>query len=137
LADILIRQKIDSLSRCIARIKEKTPDSVSVLLQSQDIQDIISLNIERAVQQCVDMAMIILSDQDTPVPASMGEAFECLSEKEIISKNISERMIKAVGFRNILVHAYTKVDWGIVWKIIKNHIEDFKDFSREIMNSGY
>lgn len=83
MADILIRQKIDSLSRCIARIKEKTPDSVSVLLQSQDIQDIISLNIERAVQQCVDMAMIILSDQDTPVPASMGEAFECLSEKEM------------------------------------------------------
>lgn len=110
---------------------------MSRLLQDQDIQDIISLNIERAVQQCVDIAMIILSDQDTPVPASMSEAFECLSEREIISKNISERMVKAVGFRNILVHAYTKVDWGIVWKIIKNHIEDFKEFSREIMNSGF
>ena len=133
--NIIIQQKIDSLSRCIARIEKKTPERVEKLLEDIDLQDIISINIERAVQQCVDIALTILSEMDLPVPASMGEAFEELSQKDIISKEISIRMIRAVGFRNILVHAYRKVDWVIVWRILTEHVGDFKEFAREIINS--
>jgi uncharacterized protein YutE (UPF0331/DUF86 family) len=45
-------------------------------------------------------------------------------------------MINAVGFRNILVHAYRKIDWNIVWKIIKDHLDDFTVFAREVLSSG-
>ena len=136
MANMVIVQKIDSLSRCISRIKDKTPESIEVLMASLDIQDIISINLERAVQQCVDIALTILADKNVPVPASMGEAFEELCDNKIISKETSIRMINAVGFRNILVHAYRKIDWNIVWKIIKDHLDDFTAFAREVLSSG-
>jgi uncharacterized protein YutE (UPF0331/DUF86 family) len=136
LADVIVQQKIDSLSRCISRIREKTPEKLDLLLEDLDIQDIISINLERAVQQCVDISLTILAELNLPVPASMGEAFEELCEKKIISKETSKRMINAVGFRNILVHAYKKIDWNIVWKIIKEHLDDFVVFAGEVLSSG-
>ncbi len=50
--DQLIRasqaEKIESLRRCIQRIEDKKPETV-------DLQDILALNLIRAVQFCVDI----------------------------------------------------------------------------------
>ena len=135
--NIIVRQKLDALARCINRIGEKCPENLEELLNSYDLQDIISINLERAIQQSVDAAMIILSDLDKPVPSTMAEAFIELREGNIISAETEKNMIKAVGFRNVAVHAYKKIDWAIVWSIITKHIQDFKNYAQEIINSGY
>lgn len=133
LADPLIIKKIDSLSRCIARIEEKRPETIEDLERNVDIQDIIAINLERAVQQCVDSAMIVLSNAGARVPETMSDAFDQLYTQGVISKEICSRMQNAVGFRNLIVHAYRKIDWKIVWNIITEHLDDFKVFAAEIM----
>ncbi|HEX2960039.1 MAG TPA: DUF86 domain-containing protein [Chitinispirillaceae bacterium] len=133
MADPLIIKKIDSLSRCIARIEEKRPETIEDLERNVDIQDIIAINLERAVQQCVDSAMIVLSNAGARVPETMSDAFDQLYTQGVISKEICSRMQNAVGFRNLIVHAYRKIDWKIVWNIITEHLDDFKVFAAEIM----
>jgi uncharacterized protein YutE (UPF0331/DUF86 family) len=132
MASVLVIQKIESLQRCLKRIEDKRPASVEALAADIDAQDIISINLERAVQRCVDIAMGLLSDANKPVPATMAEAFESLAEINRISETTALRMCKAVGFRNIAVHAYRKVDWNIVWKIITEHLTDFRTFIDEV-----
>jgi uncharacterized protein YutE (UPF0331/DUF86 family) len=44
-------------------------------------------------------------------------------------------MGKAVGFRNTAVHAYQEIDWEIVYRIITEHLSDFRDFSRQILTA--
>lgn len=131
--DQLIVKKIESLSRCIARIEQKRPVTFEELENNIDLQDIISINLERAVQQCVDSAMIVLSNSGAGVPETMSEAFDQLETIKVISKDVCLWMQKAVGFRNLLVHAYRKIDWRIVWDVITNHIDDFRTFAAEIM----
>ena len=41
-------------------------------------------------------------------------------------------MKKAVGFRNIAVHAYDTMDWDIVFAIASRHLQDFADFAHVI-----
>jgi len=53
-ADVVLA-KLDSLQRCVGRVEEKTPSNVEVLTSDYDMQDIISLNLERAVQISVDI----------------------------------------------------------------------------------
>ncbi|MBD3420536.1 MAG: DUF86 domain-containing protein [Chitinivibrionales bacterium] len=130
----LIKSKIESLERCVARISQKVPSSKEILESDIDLQDIIIINLERAVQLSSDMAMIILSESNAPVPATMGEAFEELVSRKLISPSLGERMKKAVGFRNLAVHAYTKIDWTIVWKIIKEHLDEFRQFAEAVYN---
>ena len=51
----VINNKIESLMRCVERIRTHIPSSVEELESDFDMQDIIILNLERAVQICVDV----------------------------------------------------------------------------------
>ena len=128
----VIENKVDNLLRCISRIEDKTPSDKSELNSSLDLQDIISINIERAVQACVDIAAIVISDSNYPYPSTMGEAFEILEKMKVIDGDLKIKLQNAVGFRNILVHDYTKVNWDIVWSIVTKNISDFKKFVKAI-----
>jgi uncharacterized protein YutE (UPF0331/DUF86 family) len=106
--------------------------SAGALAADLDAQDVICLNLERAIQVCVDMAAHVLSRYETPAPESMAAAFLRLAELGVIQHGTADRMVKAVGFRNVAVHAYQAIDWGIVYAIITTHLEDFTTFAREI-----
>lgn len=129
----VVLNKLESLRRCIGRVESKTPDSVSLLKADLDLQDIIALNLERAVQTCVDIALHIISDLEVAVPDSMAGAFETLHNAECLDAETADRMIKAVGFRNTAVHAYQAIDWEIVYRIATDHLDDFRDFARQIL----
>ena len=124
--------KLESISRCLMRIEEKTPQSIDVLIEDHDIQDIILINLERLIQQMVDLSLIVLTDYSSVRPDTMAETFRMLASENIIDKELAENLAKAVGFRNIAVHEYQKLNWNIVWAIIRERLDDFKNFSKEI-----
>jgi hypothetical protein len=57
----VIEHKLESLRRCLQRIAEKCPSNPDKLGQDPDLQDIVTLNLSRAVQLCVDLAHTSLS----------------------------------------------------------------------------
>lgn len=128
----LIQEKMESLRRCIIRIETKRPDRFEELESNLDLQDILSVNLERAVQLCVDIAAHILSQTESEPPETMANAFELLADKNIIQSSTAQSMKKAVGFRNIAVHNYQKINWEIVFNICHKKLDDFKVFAREI-----
>ena len=132
----VVMAKLESLRRCVERLGDKTPASVELLLEDSDLQDIICLNLERAVQTCVDIASHILAGEDVPAPASMAECFEDLCRLGMISPGIATRMRKAVGFRNIAVHSYQEINWKVVYSIITTRLDDFVDYSRAVSKAA-
>lgn len=128
----VIEQKLESLRRCVQRIEEKRPADVGELLKDADRQDIIALNLTRAVQLCVDIGAHILADLETKPPNTMGETFDKLAEAAVISMQVAQRLRKAVGFRNIAIHNYEAVDWRIVHSICHTRLDDFKAFARAV-----
>lgn len=128
----VIASKIDSLYRCINRIKNKTPEHKTKLQEDIDLQDIIAVNLVRAVQIAVDIGTHINANSDEPAPATMGQVFTHLEKRNVISRKTANSMHSAVGFRNISVHSYDTIDWEIVWVIITHHIDDFEAYALEI-----
>jgi uncharacterized protein YutE (UPF0331/DUF86 family) len=47
-----------------------------------------------------------------------------------ISGDLALRMKKAVGFRNIAVHAYHEINWAMVYSIITKRLSDFVEFAK-------
>ncbi len=128
----LIEEKLESLRRCVRRVSEKCPADVSVLQSDADLQDIVSVNITRAVQLSVDIAAHVIASLDAPAPDSMGETFDILARQHVLSDELAQRLKKAVGFRNVAVHSYKKIDWEIVHRIARQHLDDFEHFARAI-----
>jgi uncharacterized protein YutE (UPF0331/DUF86 family) len=128
----IIAEKLESLRRCVRRIEEKRPATAEELKSNPDPQDIISINLTRAVQAAVDIATHVLASKDRPAPESMGQAFRHLAEADIVPDTLAERMIAAVGFRKVAVHSYRSIDWEIVHTISHDHFDDFRAFAAHL-----
>jgi uncharacterized protein YutE (UPF0331/DUF86 family) len=128
----VVNRKLESLRHCIARITSKMPITREVLRSNYDLQDIIALNLERAVQICVDIAAHVISETEMPPPSTMAEGLARLAELQILPLQLAESLQKAVAFRNILVHNYTDINWDIVTDIVTHRLTDFVQFAQAI-----
>jgi len=129
---VIFSQKLESLRRCIQRVEEKTPSNVNQLIQDPDIQDILVLNLTRAVQLCVDIGSHVISESDESAPTTMGDVFSTLQTLGAITPATCLSLQKAVGFRNVAVHNYDVINWEIVFAICQKFLDDFRRFAKEI-----
>jgi len=128
----LIIAKAGLVQKHINRIRSKGGKDMKLFLEDQDLQDIISFNLHTAIQNCIDIAAHIISEKGLGVPGSVSEMFYTLEENGFLSAETTEKMIKAVGLRNLLVHEYGKIDLKRVFKVIHEDIGDLNNFMKEI-----
>lgn len=129
----VIEQKLESLRRCLQRIRDKCPPSANLLEADFDLQDILALNLSRAVQLCVDIGAHVVAGTNIPPPSTMGKTFDALAEAGIIDADLAQRMKNAVGFRNIAVHNYEVINWHVVHAIAAHRLGDFKEFAEAVI----
>ncbi|KMJ59905.1 hypothetical protein AB685_03375 [Bacillus sp. LL01] len=130
----IILNKISTIERCIRRIREEY-DENPLNLKNFTKQDSIILNIQRACEASIDIAMHIVSEKKLGIPQSSRDAFEYLSTNAIINENLSLRLKAMVGFRNIAVHDYQEINLEIVKVIVEKHLEDYLEFTKQIVNA--
>ncbi|MCX7904370.1 MAG: DUF86 domain-containing protein [Caloramator sp.] len=129
--DVLLN-KIQTIDRCLKRINEvyeNNPEN----LKDYTKQDSIILNLQRASEACIDIAMHICSEEKLGIPQNSRDAFELLEENKIIDFKLLRKLKAMVGFRNIAVHDYQSINIEIVKNIIENHLQDFIDFKNVIL----
>ena len=129
----LILAKINNIQNCLNSIKTYTRNFDINSLDEIMVQDLVVLNLERAIQACIDIALHILSREALGVPLSMGDAFFSLYKNSFISEKLSKNLIKMVGFRNIAVHEYQRLDLDILKSVVKNNLKDFEEFYKIIL----
>ena len=134
MSDIL-DAKLESLKRCLDRITTKTPANAEALVSDFDAQDVISVNLQRAVQICVDIGSYLISARGWLAPATMSETFSVLASHGVLRPELANRMRRAVGFRNVSVHEYDEIDWTRVFVLATNHLGDFRLFAEQISES--
>lgn len=124
----LIIAKASSVRKYLKRVEEKRGQDVQEFLKDFDCQDIVSFNLQLAIQNCIDIAAHIISEEGIGVPGSLTEMFYLLEENGYLSEGLTEKMVRAVGFRNLLVHEYGKIDLKQVYQIANEHIEDLNRY---------
>ena len=129
---VVVEQKLESLRRCLLRIQTKCPQAADTLAADFDLQDVVSLNLSRAVQLCVDIGAHLIAGMEVPPPDTMGQTFDILAQVGVLNEALASSLKKAVGFRNIAVHNYEAINWHIVHSIVKDHLVDFSAFARVV-----
>jgi uncharacterized protein YutE (UPF0331/DUF86 family) len=124
--------RLRELSHRLKRLAAKKPTSLRRLLEDEDLQDIVARNLELAIQACIDVAMHVCGSYEV-VPDSAGEAFSALAEKKLIPRALAQRLRRAVGFRNVLVHEYVEVDWKLVQRVVVHDTADLAAFGKAVL----
>jgi uncharacterized protein YutE (UPF0331/DUF86 family) len=118
--DDILLNKAAIIERCIRRIGEEARacpgyDDFSHV-------DALTLNIERACQASIDMAMHVVAEKHLGVPQSNAEAFALLEKAGIIGKELSKSLRGMAGFRNVAVHQYEELDMDVLrWVVESGH----------------
>lgn len=81
-----------------------------------------------AIQSALDVAAHIVSDDRLGEAHNNREFFELLARYGWISHELTASLRDMVGFRNIIVHGYERLNGAIVKKIIKDHLDDLLQF---------
>ena len=124
----VILDKASRIERHLKRIENKRSISLDEFLNDIDRQDILLFNLQVAIQNCIDMASHIISDQNMGIAGSTSEIFYLLQENNFISAELTGKIIGAVGLRNLLVHEYGHLDLKKVYDTIRKDINDLREF---------
>jgi len=93
---------------------------------------------ERLLQLCIecviDVCRLFVSVLILGLPSEENYLFDKMLKKKILSKEMNSLLKEMRGFRNILVHEYAAVDDELVFKTMKEKLDDFKKFKKEVLD---
>ena len=122
----VIRRKLKELESNLIFLKQVSFDMNKDNLKEDMIR---YWGIERGIQICIecviDIGNILISVTDNDKPSTYRETMIALSQIGVIPEKFSRKLSKMVGFRNILVHDYTKIDEDMIIYVLKNELDDF------------
>ena len=128
----VILNKYESIERCINRINEEYEGDFENLYNYSKLDSIV-LNLQRACELVIDIAMYIVSTEKLGIPQTKKEAFEILFKNNYIDENTLQRMKGMIGFRNIAIHDYKQIDEEILKDVIETHLKDLLEFARSML----
>jgi uncharacterized protein YutE (UPF0331/DUF86 family) len=130
MADNVLLNKAAIIERCLKRIKEEYQNNPDNLNKNYTKQDSILLNLERACEASIDIAMRLVRKYQLGLPQESRDAFKLLAEAKKISTELANELQAMVGFRNIAVHEYQELNLEIVESILNNRLVDFTEWAK-------
>ncbi len=89
-------------------------------------------SLQIAIQMCLDIGQRLCSQELARHPETYRNVFEILVDENVIPQQLMIPLRNMVGFRNIIVHEYERVDAGHVYGILKTRLGDFETFANAI-----
>ena len=126
---VYVRRVVERCKKRILEVYDQNPEN----LKDYTKQGSIVLNIQPACEACIDLAMHIVAQERLRLPQTSRDAFDMLESSSIIDEKIAKRLKAMVGFRNIAVHDYQIINLNILEQIVEKHLEDFTDFTKQIL----
>jgi uncharacterized protein YutE (UPF0331/DUF86 family) len=126
--DIILNKK-ESVERCIKQVRAYYQLPLNGLFEEDHLrQDAIAMNLQRACEQCIDLANHTIRIRKLGLPKESRDSFRLLAANHIIPQELALRLEGMVGFRNVLVHEYQRMDIKLMIDVIENRLEDLLQF---------
>ncbi|MFM8413282.1 MAG: type VII toxin-antitoxin system HepT family RNase toxin [Planctomycetota bacterium] len=121
--DDILLNKAAIIERCVRRMLDEA--RLCPRLDDFTHVDALTLNVERACQAAVDMAMHVVAERHLGVPQSTAEAFILLERAGLIGGPLASALCGMVGFRNVAVHQYEDLDMSVLRWIVEAGYRDW------------
>lgn len=133
MADDVVLNKVASIEYCLKRIQEEYSGYEHELETNLTRQESIILNLQRACESAIDLAMHVVRSRRLGLPQESREAFTLLRQAGLLDETIAQQMQAMVGFRNVAVHAYQKLNIAILKSILDHHLDDFRRYTKAML----
>lgn len=129
---ILVTRKLAVLDEHLRRLRERRPATVEVLRNDLVLQDAIAMGVLVVVQEAMDIALHIASDEGWELAGTYREAFSVLSRHGVIDPATAAALAGAAQLRNRIAHGYASVDLDRIWAELPTGIETFASYAASV-----
>ena len=127
----VIQRKFALLDKQLLQLKNHTQDiDFDEFKNSWVLRSMSERALQVMVEIVIDVAERIIAIENAGPTASSAEAIDRLVELNVIKS--TQPYSDMVKFRNLIVHQYEEIDPAIIYDIIKNKLDNFRQFRDEI-----
>lgn len=116
------------MQRHLARIAARLPDDPAAFAPATDASDAVILHLWQAVQIVIDLAAAACLQLKLGAPGTYADAFRRLADAGYLDRALAERLERAAGFRNVVAHAYERLDMARVHRAAREGPDDLRAF---------
>jgi uncharacterized protein YutE (UPF0331/DUF86 family) len=124
--------KIDQLEGYLKELREILPADFTGY-QKIERRRACERLLQVSIEAVIDICHLLVAGLRLGIAAEEDDLFEKLKGAGIISLETTEVLKVMKGFRNILVHEYTRIDDRIVYEIAKTRLADFEAFKQQVL----
>jgi uncharacterized protein YutE (UPF0331/DUF86 family) len=124
----VLAEKVAAVQRHLARVADRLPDSPTDLAPSTDASDAVILHLWQAVQIVIDLAVSACLHLKLGTPSTYADAFRRLADAGHVDQALAARLERAAGFRNVVAHAYERLDMTRVHRAAREGPDDLRAF---------
>jgi uncharacterized protein YutE (UPF0331/DUF86 family) len=133
-ADLLRRKTEQVLHHC-DRLARRAALTAAQLAADEDLCNAVLMDLQQAIQACIDLAAHACVDDRLGAPATSADAFALLARHGVIDETLARRLTGAAGLRNLIVHQYTTIDLERMVQVIGNDLDDLRRFVAALRSS--
>ena len=129
----LLRRKLAELAEYVTQASEYRDLTVERYRADWKTQRIVERTLQMAIEACLDVASHVLADRGLRAPSTYAETFEILVQAGLMSPGLGRVLVEMIGFRNVIVHEYARIDADTVIRILRGRLADFRRFETEAL----
>lgn len=128
-----INDKIEELENYLSELGEIVPKTFYEYKNDIKTRAACERYFEKIMGAAIDLAFLIIKNENLKIPEEDKEAFDILAKEKIIPEKLSEKLKEAKGMRNVVAHEYGKLDDELVFNSITEELEN--DITEFIKNA--
>lgn len=128
----VIAKMLGAIRHRVERVQALRKASADELSSDEDALDLVAFNLMLAVQAACDVAAHVIAEEGFAPASTLAEGFSRLAEKGVISSASAKQLGRAVGLRNVVAHAYHKLDAASVHAASHGGLADLERFTAEV-----
>ena len=129
---MVLARKLALLREHLDRAKRRRPNDIDELSNDIDRQDALSLSVIVIVQEAIDIAFHIVTDEGWGLPTSYAESFEMLAQHDVIDPTLATSLGSAARLRNRIAHGYATLDVERLWNELPQGLAAFEQYASAI-----
>lgn len=124
----ILRRKTEQVLHHVSRLRARGRLDGEEVAESEDLWNLVLMDLQQAIQGCIDLAVHVCMDEGIGAPAGPAAAFDLLAKAGRIDANLATRLAGAAGLRNLIVHRYGDLDVGSVLHVVEHDLGDLERF---------
>ncbi len=128
----MINTRLRRLEKALQVLQQSSKLTYEELISNDVLLSAIERNLQVAIECVLDIGNHIIAEKGFESPDDNEDIIRILGSEGIVPSDFAESIKGIAGFRNILVHEYTGIDYGLLYNYLVNRLDDFREFARYI-----